>query len=301
MAAGSFEYSAEFHRVILKMLEGSKARPQYDVYLRANLGGPTSRLAVCIDQLYPEIEYHCGLLKDKRVLDFGCGTGSSAAALAPHCDKVVCFDVDQECVDISRQRLREHKLEDKAEFYYSEDIDTIKDRMGKFDIILLNAVIEHIPLSEPGLRQHILKSAFDMLNSQGFLYINDTPNRLYPRDGHSTQLWWGPWTKPGSEWTYKRAVRKGRWSDVPGSREGTLGLEIGGAWGVTYWEIMGYLKGENAVCLNTLSMHDRHVYYMRNSWKWRAFDSALYLPAKLLRVPITALANHLMNLVIAKR
>lgn len=301
-----FEYSNEFRELIVHLHRGKENWPNYKNYLKSHLGGPDSRSVIFSKYLCPEIEYHCGSLKDKRILDFGCGTGSTTVALAQNCEQVCAFDIDEESIEICKQRISEHGLESRVQFYCADDIDKVKDPIGTFDLILVNAVIEHIPLSKIGLRKRIMRSLFDLLKKSGYLYISETPNRLWPYDRHSTQLWWIPWTKPGSEWAYRRALKKGRHSDAPTISKGSLGLEEVGAWGATYWEILNYFKGKRFLCLNTISSHDRHMYYFfpgtqRQRIIITIFELIMYYSAiKLFRIPIAAFFITISNLVIKK-
>jgi 2-polyprenyl-3-methyl-5-hydroxy-6-metoxy-1,4-benzoquinol methylase len=299
----TFDYSKEFEELIIRLHRGKEDWPGYQKYLKAHLGGPTSRIVKFKKQLCRDIEFHCGSLKDKRILDFGCGTGATTVALAEHSTQICAFDIDRESFEICRKRIREHGLEGSVQFYSGDDLDKIKDSMGTFDLILLNGVIEHIPLTKTGLRKKIIRSLFTLLKRSGYLFINETPNRLCPFDGHSTQLWWIPWMKPGSDRAYRRAVKKKRHSAVPTTSEGPLGLEEVGAWGATYWEIMSYLSEESFLCLNTMSGHNRHVqYFSPGSWKRSVFESVAYWSAvKLLHIPITAFSPVINNLVIQKR
>ena len=163
------------------------------------------------------------------------------------------------------------------------------------------------PLTKSGVRRRTIRTLFKMLRKAGYLYINETPNRLCPKDFDTTLLWWIPWTKPGSKWAYRGAVRKGRHSDVPTLSEAPLGLEERGAWGATYWEIKSYLKEEKiSSCLNTLSGHDRHINYESaldwiSGWKRSLFELLVYwFAVKLLRTPITAFTPAISSLVIKK-
>ena len=83
--AGSFQYSSEFRKRSKNLLRGMEHFPNYSKYLEDELGGPNSRLIHFIQYLIPEIEYRCGPLADKSVLDFGCGPGPSTVALALNC------------------------------------------------------------------------------------------------------------------------------------------------------------------------------------------------------------------------
>ncbi len=298
----TFEYSHDFLQRIVDLHRGKESWPNYSNYLRDHLGGPESRLVWFETQLCPEIEYRCGALKDKRILDFGCGTGSTTAALAMRSAHVCAFDTDHESIDICRQRIEEHRLGGNVEFHCTPDVMQIDARIGTFDLILLSGVLEHIPLSKTGLRGRTLRALLRMLRTGGYLFIHDTPNRLWPIDFHSTQLWWIPWMTPGSRRAYRRAVGKGRHSPAPTISAGPLGLEEVGAWGTTYWEITTSLRGEQFICLNVLDGHDRRIHYSRDRrWKQAIFEFALYYPAvKLLRAPITAFAPFITNLVIQR-
>lgn len=297
----TFEYSQEFKQMIVRLHRGKEHWPHYGQYLEAHLGGPASRLAEFTAVLCPEIEHHCGSLASHRILDFGCGTGATTAALARTCKQVYAYDLDSESLEICRRRIKEHGVEDRVTFY-SGSLERLKAAVGTFDMILMNGVIEHIPASKPQLRETVLKSLFDLLNPSGYLFINETPNRLFPFDWHSTQLWWIPWTKPGSEWAYRRAVAKGRHSNAPTISEGPLGLEEVGAWGITYWGLTRCLKGASFACVNTQPGHNRHIFYAsRGRWRRALFERMVYyVGVKVFRAPITAFAPSLTNLVLRK-
>ena len=297
-----FNYSPEFKNLIIRLHRGKESWPNYQEYIDIHLGGPNSRVVQFGKHLTPEIEYHCGDLKNKRILDFGCGTGSTTVALAQESNQVIAFDIDQESLNICKRRIREHGLQNKVRFSYASDFDQVKKDLGKFDLILLNGVIEHIPLSQKNLRRKILLSVFDSLKTPGYLFINETPNRLWPYDFHSTQLWWIPWSRPGSNWAYQKALNKGRHSDAPTISPGPLGLEEVGAWGATYWEIKKYFQEKHFICVNTLRGYDRYLYYRsKDSWPRRAFYTLVYfLFTKSFNIPITAFGHSLSNLVFKK-
>jgi SAM-dependent methyltransferase len=304
MVSDTFEYSQEFKNLILELHRGKEHYPFYENYINDHLGGPNSRFSNFVKYLYPEIQHHCGDLISKRVLDFGCGTGATTAVLAMHCSQVVAFDIDQRSTAICEKRLREHNLIDKVFLLRAEDFEKVIEQVGTFDFILLNGVLEHIPLSAAGLRGKILQILFDSLNVQGVLYINKTPNRLWPVDRHTTKLWWIPWTRPGSKWAYSKAVRRGRHSDNPETHaSGPLGLEERGAWGATFFEIRKYLSGKPFEIVNTLPGHDRHLSYTERGAgiQRRSFDFLVYyFFSKWTNIPMTALAPFISHLVIRK-
>lgn len=298
-----FEYSQEFKDMIADMHKGKENLPNYHRYIAAHLGGFDSRLRSFCLYLYPEIYYYCGELKNKKVMDFGCGTGASTVLLALHSDEVFAYDVDQKSISICKKRVQEHGLMDKVTFL-TGNFENISGKLGNFDFILLMGVVEHIPLSVHGLRGRILLSLFDILNPGGYLYITGTPNRLWPIDKHTTQLWWIPWAKPGSKWAFRRAVEKGRHVESPDTHSsGALGLEERGAWGATYFEIRKYLSGRSFNVVNLMQAHNRHIRYFRctRTLKRNIFDFVIYhLISRWTKIPITAFAPGLSHLVIQR-
>lgn len=303
-AKGSFEYSDEFEHRIIGLLEGMEAFPKYAQFVQDGLGGPQSRLMQFVRYLVPEIELRCGSLRGKRVLDFGCGTGASTAALAVRCKDVIAFDVDEEAIDVCRMRLEEHGLESRVQLYSARDLEAVRDRIGSVDLVLMCGVIEHLPLTQDGLRRDIVRTLFSMLNAPGYLYVYDTPNRLWPYDFHTTGLWWVPWMRPGSPAAYDRALRRERYRDTPRYAPGPRGLEQCGAWGATYWELREYLKGEPVRCLNTMPGNNQHIDYLGGARRFRLvrypFDFFVGLLARPFRIPITAFYPFLDNLILMK-
>lgn len=289
--------------MIVRLHRGKEGLPKYQEFLTGHLGGPGSRLVAFSKGTCREIEYHCGMLKGKRVLDFGCGTGATTAALAEYCDDLSAFDVDQESIDICRKRLEEHGLADRITLYCADNIVDIRESMGQFDVIVMNGVVEHIPMTIPGLRQEVINSVFSLLNKPGYLFINGSPNRLHPYDIHTTQLWWIPWSKPGSAWAYRRAMSKGKHVHAEVFSEGPLGLEEAGAWGVTYWDIKRYLAKEKPLFLNITRGHDRYIFYASApARRPNPVESIIYLiVVRLFRIPLTALAPFIQNLVVVRR
>jgi len=296
------EYSQAFEAAIRQMHRGMEDRPQYAGYIAGQLSGAGTRLDDCESSLTPEIEFHVGSLDGRRVLDFGCGTGITTACLAARGARVVATDISTSSLDIARQRVTEHGLAEQVELFIPGMLDDIKDQLGHFDLILLNGVVEHIPLSLTGTRRLVLRQLFEMLEVGGSLFLADTPNRLIPFDGHTTGLWWIPWTRPGSRWAYQRALSQGRFSSAESYTEGPLGLEEEGAWGATFWEIRSYFDRDRIEVINLQPGHDAHVHFTLESSGKRALFERLAYPfaVKLLGVPLTAFFPSLNNLAIRR-
>jgi len=127
-------------------------------------------------------------LKGKKVLEIGCGTGSSTAALAPYVQQLEGYDIHSPAVQGARKRLeimglnnaRLHIIDEKSLITrITEDAD------GKYDIILLFAVVEHQTVTE---RHDTIKTCWDLLTNDGIMAVIDTPNILHYFDLHTSKL-----------------------------------------------------------------------------------------------------------------
>lgn len=127
-------------------------------------------------------------LKDKRVLEIGCGTGSSTVALAEQGAIVTGIDIDTDSVAVAQKRMDLYGL--KADFLQMNALD-IKDKLdNKWDIIIFFASLEHMTPNERFLS---VKSAYDILKPGGSLCIFGTPNRLWYFDIHTSLMPFNLW------------------------------------------------------------------------------------------------------------
>jgi ubiquinone/menaquinone biosynthesis C-methylase UbiE len=219
-----------------------------DAALPAHLSGPASRIAQAAQFTIPEIEHLIGPLEGKQILDFGCGTGSTVVALQSSGAQVWGYDVSSARAEVARMRLREHGM-DPGRVHASAEVTQTALEPGAYDVVVLNAVIEHIPKSVPGLRAKVLRSALAMVAPGGHLVVSQSPNRLWPRDVYLSGQWLLPWTRPGSRYAYRRLVKAGAQRQHGDEAAGRRDLEERGLWGFTYWELLDCL-GEGVSCVN---------------------------------------------------
>lgn len=290
------EYSESFESELAQFLasRGGSAK-----WLTLHGNGPKSRMAGFETATLAELERHTGSLEGKRVLDFGCGTATITPSLARRAREVVAFDISPDAARITRSRLKEHGIQDVA-VHCAESYAEVAGDLGTFDLVMMHAVFEHVPLSIAGLRRDVMGQAFDSLAPGGHLFISESPNRLYPRDIYCTGMWLVPWSRGGSQWAYRRAIRAQRHSDP--SNRGPISLEERGAWGFTYWSVRRYLRGRDYEVVNARPGHNRWVRYDRKlSRQRRWFESALYHSVtRLTGTPIVAFAPMLSPLVLQR-
>ncbi len=157
----------------------------------------------------PWIDNAC-CLKNKQILEIGCGTGSSTVALAEQGAKVTGIDIDEGALLVAKQRTEVYGL--NAEFY-TMNAEGLKDffRKNQFDIVIFFACLEHMTISE---RLSSLKDAWDMLPLGGLLIITETPNRLWYFDSHTSRLPFFNWLPNELSFTYSKFSSRGNFNEL---------------------------------------------------------------------------------------
>jgi 2-polyprenyl-3-methyl-5-hydroxy-6-metoxy-1,4-benzoquinol methylase len=125
-------------------------------------------------------------LERKRVLDFGCGSGSSTVVLAqlfPQTE-LVAIDLDDGNIAVARLRAKHHAVQN-VNFLVSDDPFEVPSQIGTFDFICLSAVYEHL---QPAERPVLMAKLWRALRPGGVLFLNQMPHRYYPVEFHTTGL-----------------------------------------------------------------------------------------------------------------
>jgi 2-polyprenyl-3-methyl-5-hydroxy-6-metoxy-1,4-benzoquinol methylase len=123
-------------------------------------------------------------LKNAKILEIGCGHGTSTLSLAEQGAKVTAIDVDETLLQAAKTRCEIYGL--NVEFHKLNAIETSQFFTdGKFDFIIFWAVLEHMTLNE---RIKAMKDTFYMLPDGGLWCIIGTPNRLHFFDSHTSNL-----------------------------------------------------------------------------------------------------------------
>ena len=119
-------------------------------------------------------------LAGKTVIDFGCGEGQQAVAMAravPDC-RVIGLDIQQKHLDLARQRAMQAGLEDRCSFAMTTE--------ERADVIVSFDAFEHFsdPLAILEIMSRLLKPSGEVLVSFG-------PTWLHPYGGHLFSVF--PW------------------------------------------------------------------------------------------------------------
>jgi 2-polyprenyl-3-methyl-5-hydroxy-6-metoxy-1,4-benzoquinol methylase len=120
----------------------------------------------------------------KRILDFGCGSGASVMVLSrllPPCE-IVGIELEEKLLNIARLRAR-HFGRTSVRLLQSPCGDSLPERLGEFDFVMLSAVFEHLL---PAERRQLLPKIWAHLRPGGVLFLNQTPYRYSPVEVHTT-------------------------------------------------------------------------------------------------------------------
>lgn len=175
-------------------------------------------------------------LKDRTVLDFGCGCGSSSILLARAGARVRGVELMAPLREIARLRVRDEGLGDRIEIVEAPAMTALPFAPASFDHVAMNAVVEHV---RPEERGPIVRHLWDLLKPGGLLVVTETPNRLWPYDGHTTRLPLIPWLP--LHWACVLA-RRLRASEL--GRKSDAELVYDGIVGATFWDLIRLVPPE---------------------------------------------------------
>lgn len=122
----------------------------------------------------------------KDILDFGCGSGSSSMVLArllPDA-RITGIDFVEEFLNVARLRAEFYNYKN-VKFLCSPEPGTLPQEIQKqkYDFIFLSAVFEHLLPQE---RKSVMPMIWNLLKSDGILFLNETPFRYFPVESHTT-------------------------------------------------------------------------------------------------------------------
>jgi SAM-dependent methyltransferase len=127
-------------------------------------------------------------LKDKEVIELGCGTGSSTAAFAHFVKHVHAYEISETSILAAQARMRIMGIVNVTITQVEPHalLKTITERHPTgASVILLFAVLEHMTIAE---RLETLGELWKILEPEGILIVAETPNRLTYLDYHTSHL-----------------------------------------------------------------------------------------------------------------
>lgn len=126
----------------------------------------------------PYISRFKAIGSDMRILEIGCGEGGN---MVPFCElgcEVIGVDINEAQLDRGREFYKEIEMSSKPTLIHRDIYQMNSDEIGRFDVIMLRDVIEHIPDQEKFMGH--LKQ---FLNQDGVVFFGFPPWHM-PFGGH---------------------------------------------------------------------------------------------------------------------
>jgi 2-polyprenyl-3-methyl-5-hydroxy-6-metoxy-1,4-benzoquinol methylase len=119
-----------------------------------------------------------------RVLEIGCGTGTSLIALAELGAEVSGIDMDESAIGAARDLCGIFNV--NARLFTGNAENVISELNNQqFDLVLFVATLEHMLYGE---RINCIKKYYNHITDNGYMGIFETPNRLWYFDAHTGML-----------------------------------------------------------------------------------------------------------------
>ena len=153
----------------------------------------------------------CPDLKGRVVLDFGSGLGQLSPFFFDRgAGQVILTEIDDKLLELSKTYLTDLGHAGNCRFFLfkeNDELSMIED--GSIDVIVASEVFEHIL---PCYRKQALQTLYSKLKPGGTLVIT-APNRMFPKDGHTTGLWFAAWLPARLGAWYARTFASWRWKN----------------------------------------------------------------------------------------
>jgi SAM-dependent methyltransferase len=142
----------------------------------------------------------------RKILDFGCGSGGSAIALAMVYPGVRCWgtDIDAGEILVARERANLYGVAGRCEFHHVPENQPLPYADGFFDFSLCSSVLEYAV--DPGAREFCVHEIVRLTAPDALLFFS-VPNRLYPYEVHTGKWGWNYFPK----WTVAKIVDSSFW------------------------------------------------------------------------------------------
>ena len=146
-----------------------------------------------LEHLLPQLLRYVGT-DTRRVIDFGCGSGGSAIALAMVYPEVSCVgtDLDEGAIEVAKRRAKLYGVADRCEFHLVGEGAPLPLANNSFDFSLCSSVLEYCV--ELPIRQFCIGEMVRLVRPDGLLFFS-MPNRIYPFEIHTRKWGWNYFPK----------------------------------------------------------------------------------------------------------
>ena len=220
----------------------------------------------------PFLEEKVGL-KGKKILEIGCGSGSSSVALSEQGALITGIDIDEKALSFAKKRAKIYNQ--NIAFIKSNAVNLDKLKKEDWDIIIYFASLEHMT---PFERKKSLSQAFTILKKGTHLCVFGTPNRLWPIDIHTSQLPFYMWLQDDIALDYAKFSSRKEFSEISNNENGDMNLLYRWGRGVSFHEFHNSFEkieqinvvGSLPIFLRKHSLIQKLSYKRSNEYKYKS-------------------------------
>jgi 2-polyprenyl-3-methyl-5-hydroxy-6-metoxy-1,4-benzoquinol methylase len=231
-------------------------------------------------------------LKDAKVLEVGCGTGSATVALAEQGARVTGVDIDDGALKVAERRLAVHGLKADLRLANATDVASAQE----FDFVIYFATLEHMTIDE---RLESLKSMWESLPRGGLLVIIETPNRLWFHDHHTSHLDFWNWLPDELAYRYLRFCPREMYQNMPEYTPERLQTFLREGRGMSYHEFeLAIARVHKLEVVSSLSQFQGLRNAIRKPRRYRRYKA--FLESRLPNRSHSGWCEPFLNLIIRK-
>jgi 2-polyprenyl-3-methyl-5-hydroxy-6-metoxy-1,4-benzoquinol methylase len=209
-----------------------------------------------------------------RALEIGSGEGVCSATLSHVFEEYVGLEIQFGLIEIA-EKLCKNFGAGNTRFVHDEaaNLERFLGREGKkFDLIILHAVIEHLLPEE---RFSVLRTCWDYLGDDGYLFIGEAPSNIFYEDQHSSFMlyfqqmpieMWPYFYESSKNAVWKNAMQEGIKINIMVKQAYRWGVSVG---------FREFEKGLGLPDIGTLRSHivaDNYDPFQMNRYLYNRFD-----------------------------
>ncbi len=169
---------------------------QWNTFSQTQLDSYTGRTRNA-DNLYRCTKWSVDCLKDKAVLEAGCGPGKYTEVLLKAGARVTAFDLTTAVF------VNEHQNSGKGDLTcFQGDIYNLPENIGEFDFVFCYGVLQHCPAPELAYRK-----LFEKLKPGGRISVDYYANPAIPSPWTTPKYFWRRWSTKISPRTLLWVIR----------------------------------------------------------------------------------------------
>jgi 2-polyprenyl-3-methyl-5-hydroxy-6-metoxy-1,4-benzoquinol methylase len=158
-----------------------------------------SRLTDNRERVVPWIESFF-YLPGARVLEIGCGTGSSTLALVERGAALTAVDILPDSIQVASDRCSAYGYQAKFLLANAAKVGDLLQE-NEFEAVIFHSALEHMTHEE---RRAAMQDTWEMLSPGAYWIIIETPNRLWFSDAHTSLLPFFNWLPDQLAFEYSR-------------------------------------------------------------------------------------------------